>query len=130
MTIPLFCVFLAMLMLLVTKAPVAVAMSKLGGYDNHHPRAQQSELKGWGARALSAHKNEIEAFPLFAAGVFIAHLAGGDPLWAARLAITFLIARVLYMILYILDYDIVRSLVWSVGFGCTLLLALLPYLKG
>jgi uncharacterized MAPEG superfamily protein len=126
MTIPFYCVFFAMLMLLITKMPVAYAMFKMGGYDNHHPREQQSKLKGWGNRALAAHKNELEAFPIFIAGVFIAHLGHGDPLWAARLSVAFVCSRFLYMLFYILDLDIIRSTVWSVGYGTSLLLALLP----
>lgn len=53
------------------QGPVARAMAEEGGgrYDNHHPRAQQARLTGFGARALAAHLNSIEAFPLFAAGV-------------------------------------------------------------
>ena len=41
------------------KAPLAFAMNKLGGYDNRHPRAQQAQLKGFGARALAVHQNSI-----------------------------------------------------------------------
>ena len=37
------------------KAPVAKAMHQLGGYDNHHPRAQQGKLTGLGQRATAAH---------------------------------------------------------------------------
>ena len=126
MTLPFYCILFSMLMLLITKAPVALAMSKLGRYDNHHPREQQQKLTGWGNRALAAHKNEIEAFPLFLAGVMIAHLGQGNALWAGRLALIFIVARVLYMVFYIADLDILRSSVWSIGFGCCLILALLP----
>jgi uncharacterized MAPEG superfamily protein len=75
MTFPLWCLFVAALMLVLTKMPVAVAMhrSSAKGYDNRHPRAQQAALTGWGARALAAHQNMFEAFPLFAAGVLVAH---------------------------------------------------------
>ena len=64
-------------MILVTKAPVALAQSKEGrGYDNRNPRVQQSRLTGFGARALAAHQNMIEAFPVFAAGVLVVLATG------------------------------------------------------
>jgi uncharacterized MAPEG superfamily protein len=108
--------------------PVALAMSRVGGkgYNNRHPRLQQSQLTGWGYRALSAHQNTIEALPIFAAGVFIAHLGGADPRRAATFAIAHTVARVLYPILYITDTHYVRSLVWGVGYLSALALALSP----
>lgn len=69
------CLLFAALMLVLTKAPVAWAQQRTGRYDNHDPRAQQRELTGFGARALAAHQNTIEAFPLFAAGVLVSLIA-------------------------------------------------------
>jgi len=127
MTIPLFCIFLALCLTMASKIPVALAMARLpGGYDNHNPRDQQSALEGWGRRALAAHQNAFEAFAPFAAAVLVAHVAGGSSVWLVRLAIVFVIARVLYNLLYIADIDWVRSLVWTVGFGCTIAIFLLP----
>ena len=34
--------FIAMLLPFLAKAPLAAAMQKAGGYDNHNPRAQQA----------------------------------------------------------------------------------------
>ena len=130
MTIPFYCIFFSMLMLLITKVPVALAMKHLGGYDNHHPRDQQKKLEGWGNRALAAHKNELEAFPLFAAGVFIAHLGNGDLRLAGYLSVAFVSARLLYMVFYLTDKDLLRSLVWGIGYGSSLVLALLPLFTG
>ena len=129
MTVPFYCLIIAMLLLVITKAPVALAMHQLGGYNNKLPRVQQQKLKGWGLRALAAHKNEREAFPIFLAGVMISHLASGDPIWAARLAAIYIVARCVYVCLYIANLDILRSLVWSTGYGCSILLALWPILK-
>ena len=64
MNIAVICIILAGALIYVSKIPVAIAMAKLDGrYDNHHPRAQQARLTGFGARALAAHQNAIEAFP-------------------------------------------------------------------
>ncbi len=50
---------------LLCQGPVAFAMNKLDGYDNKHPREQQSKLTGFGARALAAHQNCFESLPAF-----------------------------------------------------------------
>ncbi len=129
MTIPFLCIFLAFLLNMISKGPVAVAMARQdGGYDNKNPRVQQAELVGWGRRAVAAHLNGFEAFPAFAAGVLVAALTGADPVWTARLAVAFVVARVLYVPLYIGDFDRLRSAVWSVGFVATAGLFLLPLL--
>ena len=129
MSIPLWCLFFAGLMLVLTKAPVAMAMARQGkGYDNRHPRAQQSALTGWGARAMAAHANHFEAFPLFAAGVLVAVSTGNEAGLASTLAVIFVLARIGYTLLYILNLHLLRSLVWGLGFGSSMLLLLTPVL--
>ena len=55
MSTVLWCLFIAGLLHVVSKAPLAVAQSQSpGGYDNHNPRDQQAALEGWGKRALAA----------------------------------------------------------------------------
>jgi uncharacterized MAPEG superfamily protein len=126
MSIAFWCLIVAWVWIYLSKGPVVVAMAKLGGYDNHHPRAQQAKLEGWGARALASHQNGFEAFPAFAAAVLTAQVLGGSPEWMDRLAITFVAARILYTGLYVADLSTLRSTVWSVGWFATLGLFLLP----
>lgn len=121
----------AMLVLVVlTKMPVAVAMARSSqrGYDNRLPRHQQSQLTGWGARALAAHQNTFEALIIFVAALLAANIGGalaGEGLsW--RLTIVYLSARFIYPVLYITDLHLFRSLVWTVGFASALGLALSP----
>lgn len=131
MSIPFWCVFIAALLIYLAKLPVAKAMNaEAGGYDNHHPRVQQARLSGLGARAHAAHLNSIEMFPLFAAGVLMAHTTQMFGWWIDLLAILFIITRVLYLILYWRDAPTLRSLVWVVGLLCCLLLMLSPALRG
>jgi uncharacterized MAPEG superfamily protein len=73
MSIPFWCVFISALLIYVARMPVGKAMKEQGGYNNHLPRQQQTQLTGYGARALAAHQNSIEAFILFAVGVLMAH---------------------------------------------------------
>lgn len=120
MFIPMLCLIFSALMILLTKVPVAMAMAERDGYDNRHPRAQQAQLTGFGARALAAHQNMLEAFPVFAAGLLLALWAEADPFWTTTLALAFVAARVVYTILYLGNFSIMRSMVWGVGFGASL----------
>jgi len=129
-TIPFVCLLVAFLLIPLSKAPVAVAMGReKEGYDNKNPRDQQARLTGWGRRALGAHHNTIEAFPGFAAGVLAAHAGGASPSTANALAVTFVVARVIYPALYIANVDKARSLVWTVGFLATVGLLAAPLLR-
>lgn len=120
MSIPVLCLIFSALMILFTKVPVAMAMAEDGGYDNRHPRAQQARLTGFGARALAAHQNMIEAFPVFAAGVLLALSTGVTGVLATALALVFVIARIVYTIFYLVDFPTLRSLSWGVGFAASL----------
>jgi uncharacterized MAPEG superfamily protein len=129
MSLPFWCIFISALLIFLAKAPVARAMQQESGvYDNHHPRSQQARLTGFGARALAAHLNSFEAFPLFAVGVLMAHVTQTHGVLVDVLAVTFVIARVLYLLCYWADWHWQRSLVWGVGLLCSLLLMLTPAL--
>jgi len=116
-TTPFWCLFLTCLLPYVW-GPISVLerKSQLGSLDNKNPRAQQAKLTGRGARAIGAHKN---AFATFAPAVLVAHLAGADPVWSARLALTFLVARIAHGALYLADLDVPRSLSFGVAMACT-----------
>lgn len=130
MSFPLWCLFAAALLIVLTKVPVAMAMARSSdkGYDNRHPRAQQATLTGWGARAMASHANMIEAFPLFAAGVLVAQVTLTQGSTINLLAGLFIVTRIAYSALYLMNLDKLRSLVWIVGFFCCLGLLLSPAL--
>lgn len=126
MSIPFWCVFISALLIYVARMPVAKAMKEQGGYDNHLPRQQQAQLTGFGARALAAHQNSIEAFILFAVGVLMAHTTQTAGWLIDALAIIFVISRVFYLWFYLADLAKLRSLMRLVGFICSLLLMISP----
>lgn len=129
MSLPFWCVFISALLIFLAKAPVARAMQQESGhYDNRLPRSQQARLTGFGARALAAHLNSFEAFPLFAVGVLMAHVSQTQGLLVDGLAVLFVISRLLYMLCYWADWHWQRSLVWGIGLLCSLLLMLSPAL--
>lgn len=109
---------------------VAVGVAKWNpGYDNRDPRGWEEQLSGRARRAHSAHLNSFEAFPLFAAGVLFAQLAGVGQQIINVLAGLFVLARVAYLWLYLNDRATARSLVWLVGLGASVALLALAAQK-
>ncbi len=117
MTYPFYCLAAAFALTYLTKLPLIIAMAKEGesGSDNHNPREQQARLTGWGCRSLAAHQNSFEVTPVFAAAVITAYLFQADAYWSALWASIFLASRILYIILYIKDFPLMRSTVWTIG---------------
>tara|TARA_R110000737_G_scaffold348842_2_gene383653 strand:- start:121 stop:504 length:384 start_codon:yes stop_codon:yes gene_type:complete len=115
MTILIICLFIATLLPFIAKIPVAIAMHNLGGYDNKHPRAQQAQLTGFGARALAAHQNAFESLIIFVPAVLLAITTKNTGALIELLAITHVIARVLYNIAYLMNIGVIRSIIWAVG---------------
>jgi uncharacterized MAPEG superfamily protein len=98
---------------------VATLTAKIGGerFDNANPRDWLSAQSGFRKRANAAQLNSFEAFPLFAAAVIVAHLAGAPQGRIDLLAVTFVIARLFYLGFYLADIHVLRSLAWFVGIG-------------
>ena len=114
MTLAYWCVLFAGLL------PYAATLTaKIGGerFDNSNPRDWLGAQSGFRRRANAAQLNGFEAFPLFAAGVVIANLAGADPGRIDTLAVAFVVARVLYLGFYLANLPLLRSLAWTVGIG-------------
>lgn len=109
------CLFISALLPYLAKIPVAVAMKREGGYDNKHPRAQQSILQGFGARALAGHQNAFEALLVFAIAAITAIASNNVTSSVEIAAIVFVLARISYQIMYLINLDILRSTVWFVG---------------
>jgi len=89
-------------------------------YANAAPRAGVEQLPPRQQRAYWAQLNAFEAFPLFAAAVIIAHLAGGRQGTIDMLAVAFIGFRIIYTLAYLYDRPMLRSLVWSAGLFCVI----------
>src|SRR6478752_349358 len=96
------------------------AVAKVLGprYDNRNVREWQSRLTGMAQRAHAAHLNSFEAFPFFAAAVLAAMIAQADMQRVAMLSIAFVVARLVYGLVYLWGVAALRSLVWFVGLAC------------
>ncbi len=119
MTILIICLFLALLLPLLAKVPLTYAMTKLGGYNNNHPREQQSKLTGFGARALAAHQNAFESVIIFAPAVILALATDNSQQAVIVLAVVHVISRVLFNIFYLLNIALLRSIVWGIATFCS-----------
>jgi uncharacterized MAPEG superfamily protein len=129
-TIPFYCVIAVFFLIWLPRMFVIRALvTSPGGLDNNNPRDQQAKLEGAARRANAAHNNTIEAFPPFAAAVFIAHLSHANEAWSANLAIAFVVLRCIYIPLYIADKASVRSGVWILGLVATAALMFLGALS-
>jgi len=115
MTIAFWCVLFTAFLPLVW---AGLAKSGADPFDNARPRASLAKLTGAAQRADWAQANAYEAFPPFAAGVIIAHLAGAQQWIIDTLAIAFLVLRLVHGIAYVRDLAMFRSLVWTAGFLC------------
>jgi len=120
MTTLIFCLFVAAILPYLAKGPVAYAMNKLGGYNNNHPRDQQNNLTGFGARALAAHQNAFESLTIFAPAILLAISTNHLGSFIQQLAIAHVIARIIYNIVYLANFGILRSVIWAVSLICSL----------
>jgi uncharacterized MAPEG superfamily protein len=114
MTLAYWCVLVAAVLPIVW----AGAAKSKGSFDNRAPRDWLARLEGWRQRADWAQANAWEAFGPFAAAVIIAHLAGARQATIDWLAITFIAMRIAHGLLYIADQAMLRTIVWTIGFGC------------
>jgi uncharacterized MAPEG superfamily protein len=113
MTTALWCVLVAGLL------PYAATLTAKGGarFDNRNPRAWLGAQTGWRARAHAAQLNSFEAFPLFAVAVLAAHHLHAPQARVDTLALVFVAARIAYLVTYVADLHLLRSVVWAVGIG-------------
>lgn len=114
--------FIAVLLPILSKVPLAIAQIKTGRYDNRNPRAQQAGLSGFGARTKAAHENSFEALILFTPGVLAIVAMNVATEKAQYAAILFVFARIVYLLMYWIDQHIARSIAWALGYGASLFL--------
>lgn len=124
MTVAHWCVLVAAVM-----PYVGTILAKAGGRmsvrANHEPREWLARLDGWKRRANWFQLNGFEAFPAFAAAVILAGQAGALQSSMDQLALAFLGFRIAYLVCYLADLAVLRSLVWIGGLSCVVGLFLL-----
>ena len=118
MTVALWCILIAICLPYLCTGVAKFSGGKFGLKQNHDPRAFLDSLEGVARRAHSAQLNSFEVTPAFAAAVIVAHLAGNAELVTINvLSVLFITSQLLYIICYLADWAILRSLVWAIGMG-------------
>ena len=128
MTIAELCLLGAVILTIVSIVP-----AKLNGareYDNGNPRDPRFYTPGLRVRSQGAHLNGYEAFPFFAASVILAEMRLVPQSMVNALAAAFLVARILYVLLYLTDRPTARTAAWSVGLLCNLAIFVSPAWAG
>jgi len=114
MTVAFWCVLIAGFLPYVA---TVIAKSGRRDFDNREPRTWLAKQEGFRKRANAAQQNGFEAFPYFAAAVIIAHVLNGPQALVDILAMVFVALRILYLICYLSNQSMLRSLVWFAGLG-------------
>jgi uncharacterized MAPEG superfamily protein len=127
MTIAEWCVFGAVLLYLLTIAPVK--WIRFRRFDNSKPRDGAFYEDPIAARALGAHLNGLETFPFFAIAVLLAEFRLGPQRLIDELAVLFLIVRIAYVFTYIGNRPTLRSILWNIGFAINVGIFFMPAIR-
>jgi len=113
MTTALWCLLISLFLPI-----VCAGISKAGGqgYDNAQPRDWLARQEGFRARAVAAQQNSWEALIIFAIAVLVAHGVAGPLESVDQMAVAFILARLAYIVAYVANWPLFRSLVWLLGF--------------
>lgn len=116
MPIAFWCVLIAIFLPYVGTSIAKFTGGGFGPRQNHDPRTFLATLEGYRKRANAFQMNSFEVTPAFAAAVIIAYVVNNaEPATIDRLAIAWVTSRLLYLIFYIADLALLRSLVWFAG---------------
>lgn len=130
-TVAYWCVFVAVLLPLLCAALAkygSIAKPRqYGGLDNHNPRVWLAAQTGWRARANAAQQNSFEALPFFIGAVVIAHQLAAAQTALDILAFVYVVLRLLYILMYLADLALVRSVIWTAAFGMNVGILFLGY---
>lgn len=114
-------------MLVASVLPLFFAMLAkfLAGFkakDNENPREFLAKTSGLASRANAVQQNSFETLPVFLASVIVALLYFVPVEVVSKLAWMYVVLRVLYGFAYLANWATFRSVVWVLGFSCSLLL--------
>jgi uncharacterized MAPEG superfamily protein len=128
MTIAELCLPAAVILTILSIVPAKLSAGRK--YDNGSPRDSRFFEPGPRTRSQGAHLNGYEAFPFYAAAVILAEMRLVPQGTVDALAVGFIVARIVYVLLYLGDRPTMRSVVWSVGFACNLAIFFSPAWAG
>src|SRR5665213_1169531 len=110
MTIADLCLLASVILTIASIMPAKVSGAR--DYDNGNPRDPRFYTPGLRSRSQGAHLNGYEVFPFFAAAVILAEMRAVPQGIVNGLAVAFIMARILYVLLDHADRPSARSVVW------------------
>lgn len=119
MTLPLWTLLVASLLPYVWFVVSSLARKhEFGVLDNKHPRLQQAKQTGAGARANAASLNAFEVLGVYAPAVLVAHLVAPTSALAPRLAVGWIVLRVLHGVFYVANKALARTVCFALANTC------------
>jgi len=112
LTLLVWSVLLAFVQMLVA---VQGAMGQVGLMPLFGNREGMPEIKGWGGRAVRAHRNMLESLLLFAALVLVLAVTGKSNSMTVLGAQLFFWGRVAYAAIYVAGIAYLRTAAWAVS---------------
>lgn len=91
-------------------------------FDNAKPREYLASQTGWRGRANAAQQNSWEALGLFTAALLVAWHGNAETASVDLFSTLFVVARVLHGLCYVFNRPTLRSLIWTGGLICIVLL--------
>lgn len=118
MTLAEWCLFGAIMLALLTLAPV----KPMAGheFDNADPRDPAFYKEPLRRRVLGAHLNGLETFPFFAVSVLLAEFRHEPQEWIDSLSIAFLLTRIAFVAAYVGNRPTLRTGLWNLGMAFNL----------
>ncbi|MFB2878627.1 MAPEG family protein [Floridanema aerugineum] len=111
----LYCIAVAIVLVYVPFLLVAFARVNLGTEALATPRAMVDKLPAYAQRATWAHQNGFESLMVFAPAALMAYITGVNSTLAVYAGLTYLVARLLYSVFYILNVPLLRSLSFAIA---------------
>ncbi|MFB2898811.1 MAPEG family protein [Aerosakkonemataceae cyanobacterium BLCC-F50] len=115
----LYCIAGAIVLVYVPFLLVAFARVNLGTEALATPRAIVDKLPAYAQRATWAHQNGFESLMVFAPAALMAYITGVSSTLAIYAGLTYLVARLLYSVFYILNVPLLRSLSFAIATLCS-----------
>lgn len=89
------------------------------GIPQLHPEAP------WAERLMRAHANAVENLVIFAPLILMIQITGANSSITALVSMVYFFARLVHMITYTIAVPVVRTLAFTVGFFCQIIVALI-----
>jgi len=118
MTVAEWCIFGAIMLALLTVAPVKPLAGR--EFDNANPRDPHFYEKPVRRKALGAHLNGLETFPFFAVSILLAEFRHSPQTWIDSLAVAFLLTRLAFVAAYIGNRSTLRTTLWNAAMAFNL----------